>query len=70
MPRYPARVLPAGYQVSRRPGGWYLQRQDEESGAWADVAGPYKRRGGAIDWWLRMRGRQALESETETEGES
>lgn len=64
MPRYPARVLPAGWQISRRAGGWYLQHQDSESGEWRDVnTRPYKRRGYAVDAWGRLEVKKLLERE-------
>lgn len=69
MPRYPARMLPAGWQVSRRAEGWYLQHQEEKEGAWADMRGPYRKRAYAVEAWGRLETRRLLAAEKGAQGD-
>jgi hypothetical protein len=52
MSRYAARPLLAGWQIARRPDGYWLQQQGAD-GRWQDVRGPYSRYQAAYAWWAR-----------------
>lgn len=70
MPRFPARVLPLGWQVAHRlvklPDGteavrWFLQEGDAE-GNWRDRSGPNQQRAGAITQFILLQGGSLLQT--------
>ena len=54
LPRYPAGMTRAGWQIVKRADGWWLQQLQPSSGAWTDYSGPYRQRGSALAKYRRM----------------
>ena len=46
-------MRPEDWRIEQRADGWWLQ-QTQESGAWGDIRGPYRQRGGAAAYYRRL----------------
>lgn len=62
------RIQPDDWRIVQRADGWWLQRK-QESGAWRDMRGPYKQRGGAAAYYQRLVAYAIRTERSETTGQ-